>query len=150
MDRTYVTESEEARGRLEGLVARLADTDMSRPLGPDWTVSSALMHLAFWDRQWLLKLEEWEQTGQVHLPPVADITDGANRGMLPWWRTFTPAKVRQEVLAAAEAMDRKAAMIPEPLAEVILATRPRTLNRSVHRREHSEEIEQVLSELQTH
>jgi hypothetical protein len=102
------------------------------------------MHLAFWDRQWLAKLEEWERTGVVVVPPLRDVINGINDGMLPWWRSIAPAQVRHEVVAAAEAMDAKVASLPQHLLEAILADRPRTLIRATHRREHLGEIERAL------
>ena len=65
--------------------------------------------------------------------------------MLPWWRTIAPAQVRHEVLAAAEAVDRKAETLPVPIVEAILAVRPRVLTRAVHRRQHLDQIECALA-----
>jgi hypothetical protein len=66
------------------------------------------MHLAFWDRLLLSKFEEWERTGEVQIPPMRDMVEGINQAMLPWWRTIAPDQVRHAVVAAAEAVDRKA------------------------------------------
>jgi uncharacterized damage-inducible protein DinB len=56
------------RQRLKALLTRISDTDMARRVGQHWTVSVALMHLAFWDRLWLAKFEEWERIGVVKCP----------------------------------------------------------------------------------
>jgi hypothetical protein len=144
MNRSYTDENDVSRARVQGFVTSLSDEDMTRPVGAHWTVGIGLMHLAFWDRQWLAKLEEWERTGVVLIPPLIDVINGINDGMLPWWRSIPPAQVRHEVVAAAEAIDAKAASLPQHLLEVILAERPRTLLRATHRREHLDEIEQAL------
>ena len=70
MDRSYVAENDAARERLRALVARSTDDDLACPLGQHWTVSVGLAHLAFWDRLWLAKFEEWERTGGVKMPPA--------------------------------------------------------------------------------
>ena len=68
-----------------------------------------------------------------------------NDGMLPWWRAIAPAQVRHEVIAAAEAADDKARRLPVALVEAVLATRPRTILRAVHRRQHLDELEPVVA-----
>jgi hypothetical protein len=145
MERSYVTENAAERARLQALVARLTDADMARPVSEDWTVGVGLLHLAFWDRLSLAKFEEWERTGTVDIPPLREMVDGINRAMLPWWRTVAPAQVRYEVVAAAEAVDRKAEALPAPIIEAILAVRPRSLTRAIHRRQHLDQIERALA-----
>jgi hypothetical protein len=143
MNRSYVHENDVSRARVRDFVAQLGDADMAIPVGPHWTVGIGLMHLAFWDRQWLAKLEEWERTGVIVIPPLRDVINGINDGMLPWWRSITPPQIRHEVIAAAEAMDAKIVSLPAPLLEAIFAERPRTLVRATHRREHLDEIERA-------
>lgn len=147
MNRSYVAENQAGRQRLKALVARLSDADMARRLGQHWTVSVGLVHLAFWDRLWLAKFEEWERTGVVEMPPVNTGGNPAaiNDAMLSWWRTISPSQVRYEVIAAAEAVDSKAERLPQSIVEAILAVRPRTLIRGIHRREHLDEIERGLA-----
>jgi len=144
MNPTDIHENDASRARVRDFVAGLSDDEMARPVGAHWTVAVGLMHLAFWDRQWQAKLEEWERTGIVLIPSLADVINVINDGMLPWWRTIAPAQVRHEVVAAMEAMDAKVATLLPPIAEAILAERPRTLIRATHRREHLAEIERAL------
>ncbi len=147
MDRSYVAENDTVRQRLHALVARLTDDDLVRPLGQHWTISVGLAHLAFWDRLWLAKFEEWERTGVVKMPPAGTEGNPAamNDAMLAWWRSIAPAQIRHEVVAAAEAIDSRAARLPEPIVNGILAVRARTLIRAIHRREHLDEIERALA-----
>jgi hypothetical protein len=145
MDRSYVVENGAERARLKAVVVRLTDADLARAMSEQWTVGVGLLHLAFWDRLSLAKFEEWERTGEVQMPPLRDIVDGINHAMLPWWRTVAPAQVRHEVMAAAEAVDRKAETLPAPIVEAILAVRPRMLTRAVHRRQHLDQIERALA-----
>jgi Mycothiol maleylpyruvate isomerase N-terminal domain len=144
MDQSYIAENNAERARLQALVARLTDADMARPMSEEWTIGVGLLHLAFWDRLSLSKFEEWERTGKVDIPPMRDMVDRINDAMLPWWRTVAPAQARHEVVAAAEAVDRKAETLPAPIIEAILAARPRSLTRAVHRRQHLDQIERTL------
>ena len=145
MDRSYVAENDAERARLKAIVARLTDADMARAMSGQWTVGMGLMHLAFWDGLSLSKFEEWERTGTVQIPPMRDMVDGINHAMLPWWRTIAPAQIRHAVVAAAEAVDRKAETLPVPIIEAILAVRPRSLARAIHRRQHLDQIERALA-----
>jgi uncharacterized damage-inducible protein DinB len=145
MDRSYVTENAAEQARLKALVARLSNDEIARSISPTWTVGVALAHLAFVDRLWLAKFEEWERTGVVEMPPGGLFDHGINDAMLPWWRTMAPAQVKHEVIAAAEAVDSKAESLPETLVEAILAMRPRTLIRASHRRAHLDTIERTLA-----
>ena len=145
MDRSYVAENDAERARLKAVVARLTDADMARAMSEEWTVGVGLMHLAFWDGLSLSKFEEWERTGTVQIPPMRDMVDGINHAMLPWWRTIAPAQVKHAVVAAAEAVDRKAETLPAAIIEAILAVRPRSLARAIHRRQHLDQIERALA-----
>jgi hypothetical protein len=71
--------------------------------------------------------------------------DGINDAMLPWWRTIAPAQIRHAVVAAAEAVDRKAETLPAAIIEAIQAVRPRSLQRAIHRRQHLDQIECALA-----
>jgi hypothetical protein len=144
MERSYVAENDAERARLQAVVERLTDADLARPMSQGWTIGVGLMHLAFWDGLSLAKFEEWERTGEVQIPPMRDIVDGINQAMLPWWRTIAPAQVRHAVVVAAEAVDRKAETLPAPIIEAILALRPRSLSRAIHRRQHLNQIERAL------
>ena len=144
MDRSYVAGNDAERARLKAVVARLTDADMARAMSEQWTVGVGLMHLTFWDGLSLSKFEEWERTGTVQIPPMRDMVDGINHAMLPWWRTVAPAHIRHAVVAAAEAVDRKAETLPAPIVEAILAVRPHSLTRAIHRRQHLDQIERAL------
>ena len=145
MSRSYVAENDAARARLKAFVRGVSDGTMARAIGHGWTVGAALAHLAFWDRLWLAKFDEFERTGAVRIPPVEGFVNGMNDGMRPWWLSIAPGEVRHEVVAAAEAVDRKAESLPDGLVEAILSARARTLVRAVHRRQHLDEIDRALA-----
>ena len=145
MDQSYVAENAAERARLKAVVDRLTDADLARPMSENWTIGVGLMHLAFWDGLSLSKFEEWERTGHVDIPPMRDMVDGINQAMLPWWRTIAAAQIRHAVVAAAEAVDQKAETLPAPIIEAILAVRPLSLTRAIHRRQHLDQIERALA-----
>ena len=158
MDRPYVAENDAERQRLKAFVARVSDAEMVRRVGQHWTVGIALAHIAFWDQHWLARFEEWERNGVVDTAWLARAAEwdrsGAdfdgnfqkvNDAMLPWWSTMTPTRVRQDVIAAAEAIDHFLERLPEPLVQAVLSVRPRTLTRAIHRREILNEIEATLA-----
>ena len=146
MGRSYATENDAERARLKAFVTGLSDATIARSIGHGWTVGVGLAHLAFWDRLWLTKYEEWQRTGVVRIPPVENFVNGINDGMLPWWQAIAPAQIKYEVITAAETADSKTESLPEALVEAILAVRPRTLVRATHRRQHLDEIERALAD----
>ena len=150
MDRSFIDQNEVSRERLRSLVDSLTKQDLDKQLGEHWTVGVGLAHLAFWDRQWLTKLQEWEHTGIVSIPPVSqqrDLLSALNDGMLPWWREVSSDFIRLEVIAAAEAMDARVAKLPDFLVEAIMVARPGTLFRGGHRGQHLGEIESTLGKM---
>lgn len=145
MERSYVAENDAERAHLRRLVAGLDDAMLALPIGHDWTVGVTLAHLAFWDRLWLSKFDEAERTGVFSPPNLGASVNTMNDGMLIWWQNIAPAQVKYDVVAAAEAIDQKAATLPDWLVKAILAARPRTLIRAVHRKEHLAEIERAVT-----
>ncbi len=150
MERTYNADNDTERDHLRLLIAALSDADLATDIGHGWTAGVALAHLAFWDRLWLAKLDEFERVRQVKLPTLGAATNALNDGMLVWWQNIAPGQIRYEVMAAADAIDKKVAGLPDWIVEPILAARPRTLNRAIHRRQHLNEIESALSARRVH
>ncbi|HOG47090.1 MAG TPA: DinB family protein [Anaerolineae bacterium] len=143
MDRlSCIAENDASRVELRALTARLSDADLARPIGHGWTVSSTLAHLAFWDQRNLATLREWQQSG-VRVVPIDP--DPINDAMLPQWLAMPPREALAEAFAAAQAVDRLVADLSDELIEAILAQRPRTVIRAMHRRQHLGEIERALA-----
>jgi len=141
VDRSFVGGNSRQRERLKVLVSRLSDADLRRPLGEGWTVSTALAHMAFWDRRALGMLERWEH-GEA--PSPADPV-GLNAALLPEWLALPPHEAARLVVEAAEAVDRKADALSAELVEKIVATGELwRLARALHRREHLDQIERAL------
>jgi enamine deaminase RidA (YjgF/YER057c/UK114 family) len=142
MDSSYVSRNRVERERLGALVARLGDDDLRCQLDHGWTISATLAHLGFWDRLTLEALEEWERTGVRSLSSDWDAVNAEN---LDEWLARPPRGAAEDALAAAEAVDRQIEALAPDLVEAILgAGRLRSVDRSIHRREHLDQIERTL------
>jgi hypothetical protein len=144
MDTSYVERNQAASRRLAELVARLTEQDLRASLGDGWTVKAALAHLAFWDRYSAGLLDGWSASG---FQAVATSADHVNAAAVGDWLALPDEHVRREVVAAAEAIDRRIAALTPELADAIAAGgRARTLDRSRHRAEHLDQIVAALGQ----
>jgi hypothetical protein len=138
MDTAYIGRNQDAARQLADVVAQLSTTDLMTSLDGGWTVKAALAHLAFWDRYAAALLESWAAAG---FQPVAASADHINAAALPGWLELPEQYVRREVVAAAEAVDRRVAALTPELAQAITdGGRARMLDRSRHRQEHVAQI----------
>jgi hypothetical protein len=129
-----------SRQRLRRFVETSTDEDLARPIEGDWTVSALLAHTAFWDRRaaWLVRhyLED-------SFTPSPASLDEVNDSALPQWRLIPPRLAAQEALdAAADIDDLLAGLSAEQFAA--LRESRISFDRSTHRHEHLDQIEQVL------
>ena len=146
-DETDRSQDEPERQRLETLLGRLSDAELARPLGDGWTISASLAHLAFWDRRAALLVERWLRDGSAPGPSdtIGDI-DMINEAALPQWLAIAPRAAAKEALAAAVAADRALDRASPALIEQIVAAGfPINPARSLHRREHVDQIENALN-----
>jgi hypothetical protein len=143
MPTTYMAQNIAERERLRALVARLSEADLSREVEHGWTVATVLVHLAFWDRQRLLTLKRWLQDGQL---PASGDYDLINDALAIISQAIPPRAAALLAVAAAEAIDYALEQLtPEQEAALESAGMTRLLNRSLHRRDHLEEIERALA-----
>jgi Mycothiol maleylpyruvate isomerase N-terminal domain len=145
VDRSFVTQNDAERARLEKLVGRLSDGDLQRPLAAGWTVAGVLAHLAFWDQRTFILLDRWQRDGVA--PPADDQgnVDWINDSAKPMFLALPPRRTVELALAIAEATDRKVASLSDDLVRRIAETgAPVSLVRATHRREHLDEIERAL------
>ena len=142
MDRPFVAENAQERGRLISLVSRLTDEELSLPLGNGWTIAAALAHLAFWDQRSLFLMRKWKKSG-VELSPI-DI-DLTNDSLLSLWLALPPRTAANLAVSSAEAIDRALEEASSDLIAAIegLGEKFRTY-RSIHRKLHLDEIEELL------
>ena len=162
VEQSYVTNNNAERERLRATIARLNDADLSKSIGHGWTVAVTLAHLAFWDRLVLEWLEDWEQRGfrtaealyewdQGVLLPSRDAWRTRNDEMLSVWLAMPTREAAREAITVAETLDQKIETLDPDLVEAILSSslwgfnQRRLLDRSLHRREHLDEIDRALA-----
>lgn len=139
----YVADNTTQRRRLIQVTARLSESDLTRPVSGGWSVATKLAHLAFWDSYYLVQLEAWERTGMTSAP--ADV-DAVNHAVRTLSEAIPPGAAARLAWAAAEAIDQKLERLSAELVTAIEAAgRVRILRRSMHRQEHLDQIEAVLS-----
>ena len=142
MDRPFITENAQERKRLQLLVERITDEELSLPLEAGWTIAVALAHLAYWDQRSLMLMRKWQREG-VELSPI-DI-DVTNDSLLPLLLAIPPRRTAELAVSAAEAIDRE---LENASSELIAAIEGLgedfRLYRSIHRKLHLDEIENIL------
>ena len=116
--------------------------DLSLSLGAGWTVGVALAHMAFWDRRVARLLKRWQDEGA--LPDGVD-SGLLNEVLLPEWQSLDPKKAA--ALAVQAAQDGDAAIEnadPDKADAIVMMGYQNLLDRSRHRREHLDQIENAL------
>jgi hypothetical protein len=143
MDRPFVAENAKERERLRSLVKRLTDEELKLPLGNGWTIAVALAHLSFWDQRILFVMRKWKKSGVE--PSSIDI-DVTNDSLLSQWVTIPPRKAANLAISSAEAIDRELEEASSDfIAEIEGLGEKFRLYRSIHRKLHLDEIEELLS-----
>jgi hypothetical protein len=147
-DRSYVTENQTQLARLEALVNKLGDRELSRPLEAGWTVAGVLAHLAFWDYRIVTLLDAWGADGRGTPPPAYHeaAVNWINDAGKPLCLGLPPRVAARLAVEAAIAADKRVAGLSEAqLAANAAAGRPISVLRAEHRREHLDEIERALA-----
>jgi len=147
-DRSYVAENQTQLARLEALVGKLGDRELSRPLEAGWTVAGVLAHLAFWDYRIVTLLDAWGADGRGTPPPAYDeaAVNWINDAGKPLCLRLPPRVAARLAVDAAIAADERVAGLSEAqLAANAAAGRPISVLRAEHRREHLDEIERALA-----
>jgi hypothetical protein len=144
-DRSYVAENDRERGRLEALVKKLGDAGLSRTMPAGWTVAGVLAHLAFWDQRIVVLSELLGRGAPVPKEGAADV-DWINDAAKPMQLALPPRRAATLAIDTARAADQAVASLSDELiAKNAAAGSPIKLLRAEHRREHLDEIEQVLA-----
>jgi hypothetical protein len=150
VDRSFVGRNEASLAALRELVGGLSAVDLRRRTGDGaWTVGQVMGHLGFWDRllaaRWRAALAGESGGRPTDLPH--EMADLLNDALPPTWEAFSGAGegVIADTLEAAEEVDRIIVGLPASTPiDAILAERPALLDRSIHRREHTKQIEKLL------
>ncbi len=143
MERPFVAENAKERERLRSLVERLTDKELSLSLGNDWTIAVALAHLSFWDQRILFLMRKWKKSGVE--PSSIDI-DVTNDSLLSLWLALPPQKAANLAISSAEAIDRELEEASSDfITEIEGLGEKFRLYRSIHRKLHLDQIEEVLN-----
>lgn len=129
--------------RLTDLIAKLSDSDLTRPLEAGWTVSAVLAHLVFWDIRIVTLLEKWEHDGAIGPSEIdANVINEVSRHL---FLQLPPRVVANMALTWAHKANQAIAALDARTAAEIVAKAPNVrLDRTHHRRAHIEEIEATL------
>ncbi len=127
---------------IRALAARLTDAELQRPVGDHWTIAITLAHIAFWELRTLAVLDKTESAGKL-VTFEADVA--LNDVALPLWAAIPPREAARLAIESAEAVDRRLEKFPPALLEAAYAEYKPRVVRAIHRNEHLDEIEAVLS-----
>lgn len=131
----------EATSRLQALVARLEETDMTRSLGGGWRVGFALAHLAFWDTRQHFALQS--HAPGDGFPPEDETTNDTLEVVASLFRVSAAGL---EAVRAAQLVDATVAGLPPAQRAAPLENGLRfAVQRWHHHHEHVAQIEAVLS-----
>jgi len=143
-DRSYIAENDRERHRLEALVGKLDDTALSRAMPAGWTVAGVLAHLAFWDQRIVTFIDLLKRGVKIPAEDPIEI-EWINEAAKPTQLALPPRRAATLAVDTARAIDQAVATLSdELLARNAAAGSPINLLRAEHRREHLDEIEQML------
>ncbi len=138
----FLEENTASRRRLETLVRRLSDADLTRSTSYGWTVAALLAHLAFWDQRVLALLRRWKEEG---VDPSPIDPDAMNDALKPLCLAIDPRTAVELCLSSAQAVDAELETITSDLVEEIQASPTHfRFSRALHRNDHLNEIELLL------
>lgn len=144
-DRSYIAENDRERRRLEALVDKLDDAALSRTMPAGWTVAGVLAHLAFWDQRIVLFIDLLKRGATIPTDDPIDV-DWINDAAKPVQLALPARRAATLAVETARATDQAVAALSEELLAKNAAAGGRIyLLRARHRREHLDEIEQVLA-----
>jgi hypothetical protein len=145
-DRSFEAANVEATAELADLLASLSAEDFARVGVDGWSVGVQFAHMACWDR---MVIARWNRAIAAGDAGPADLPDGVadfvNEALVPTWAALTSATVSTLVLDAAADVDVLVAALPDASVDAVVAAgRPRLVDRSLHRRDHVDQIRRAL------
>lgn len=129
--------------RLRTLARRLTPDMLAVRLPRGWTVSVALAHMAFWDRQRLCLMRRWTVSTACHGGYDGELF---NEVLLPFLESIPGDRAAALAVETAEEVDAFLLAVPDEVVQMALARPDRpNLDRGSHREYHLERIEQALA-----
>lgn len=141
LDRSFVELNRASSRRMRELVMRFSDEQLRHRVGKEWTVSSTLAHVAFWDARVMHLLDATKREGKLCAPEI----DVAVNDILNIFLSAIPPRLAgQMAFQTAEALDDMLETFPVNLLEEIYARYERWVIRALHRNDHLDKIETAL------
>jgi hypothetical protein len=137
-----IIENETESDRLEDLVNKLTDRELSIPMEAGWTVSSVLAHLAFWDIRAIKLINKWKQRGVEYSALDTDIINEVTREI---FNELPPRVAANFTIEKSRVLDRIIRDLdPEFMEKIKTIGQNVRLERYIHRRLHIEEIQKAI------
>jgi hypothetical protein len=127
-----------SREAMKKLAEHLSNSELNHKLPNGWTVGVMFAHLAFWDKQRLELLLDWEKNGISTNEYNYNVFNAA---MLPFWEMLEPRLAVQMSLEYAEALDAFIENLPDDsVAKIQAAPNAPDLDRANHRLHHLKQL----------
>jgi hypothetical protein len=128
------------RGR--AIVDRISSDDLMRPIDPPWTPAALFAHMAFWDRFAHTRWTHAIEAGSSEPFGIdEDLLELLNHAELGHWLDVPADLAVREFLEAAESINQLVASLDDDVLRRTTETRPRLVDRSLHRGEHLDTME---------
>jgi hypothetical protein len=138
MNQETIGRNKASQEAMKKLSEHLSSGELDRKLPNGWTVAVMFAHLAFWDKQRLELLLEWEKNG---IAPNNYNYHIFNAAMLPFWEALEPRLCVQMALENAETLDAFIESLPDDfVAKVQAAPNAPDLDRANHRLHHLKQV----------
>jgi hypothetical protein len=138
MNQAMIERNKASREAMKKLAGSLTSTELEHKLPNGWTVAVMFAHLAFWDKQRLELLLDWERNGissnnyNYHI---------FNAAMLPFWEALEPRLCVQMALENAEAVDAFTENLSDDFVTKVQAVpNAPDLDRANHRLHHLKQL----------
>jgi DinB superfamily len=143
MPNSFTEPNRAAFEELRTYVEQLTDEQLHQAIDDEWTVTAAIAHIAFWDRQRAIVVERIlvDSTYQ----PLRTETDVINATLFPQWRLLAPKEAIADMIEAGELVNRTVDLLDEETAQRLQSTGAVNVLRARHRLEHLEQIKQHLA-----
>jgi hypothetical protein len=139
----HIKRNRASRDHLAEVITRMGKGSVDLPGG--WTSAGLLAHLAFWDGFGAARLEKFVRDREPMEFGSDTLTEFMNEAGMAQWTATPLASAAGLATKAAAGIDLLIEGLPSDVIDQIRAMkRPRLLDRSLHRKEHLDEIERAL------
>jgi hypothetical protein len=130
-----------ATQRMQQIVRRLSEKDLSQSRGNDWTIAVTLAHLAFWDQRVIHVIQSARKNHGLQVPYF---DDQLNDILAPVFSIILPTEAAAFAIRTAGALDCLLEETSPDLLEEMIKLNNRLVERSLHRNGHLDDIEAFM------